>query len=217
MNDYYETLGVDSEATAEEIKKAYRKRANEVHPDKGGSKEEFAELSIAYKVLSDPESRKKYDQTGIDDDMADEVKAAIKFVQDQFATISKELCSAIKDAKTIEMSNFNIQARVRKYTSKKIMEETDQIALCESAIAALQKLKPKVKFKKRKKSKCSRDLFSAVNKELEENVRNSKAQHEANLKMLKIALSILDDYSDVPATSDEEIQRRMSLQEVISL
>lgn len=206
MNDYYDVLGVSDEATTDEIKKAYRKKANKLHPDKGGSKEEFAELSIAYKTLSNPESRKKYDNTGIDDEMADEVKAAIAFVRDQFVTITKELCAAFKDDVPAALDNFSIQAKVRKYVSRRVLEETNQIKYCDVAIKMLQALKPKVKFKKTKKSKCKRDLFSAANAELEENARNSKAQHEANLKMLKVALSILDDYQDVKIYKEEEIK-----------
>lgn len=202
MSDYYETLGVDQEATTEEIKKAYRKKANELHPDKGGSEEEFAELSIAYKVLIDPDQRKKYDSVGIEDQMADEVKAAINFIHDQFITITKELCTVYKNSAEIEFNDVNIQARVKNYISKRMFEETQQIELCDVAIKTLQKLKPKVKFAKKKKSKCSRDLFSAANAELEENARNSKAQHEANFKMLKTALSILEDYSDVKVKAE---------------
>ena len=66
--DYYKTLGVEKTATADEIKKAYRKLAKKYHPDKNpGSKpseEKFKEISEANEVLSDPEKRKKYDQLG---------------------------------------------------------------------------------------------------------------------------------------------------------
>lgn len=62
--DYYKTLGISKTATKDEVKKAYRKRAMETHPDQGGKKEEFAEVSEAYECLSNAERRQVYDQYG---------------------------------------------------------------------------------------------------------------------------------------------------------
>lgn len=66
--DYYEVLGVDKSATPEEIKKAYRKKAIQYHPDKNpGDKEaeeKFKEAAEAYDVLSNPDKRSRYDQFG---------------------------------------------------------------------------------------------------------------------------------------------------------
>jgi len=66
--DYYEILSVAKTATAEEIKKAYRKKAIEFHPDKNpGDKtaeEKFKEAAEAYEILSDPQKRQRYDQFG---------------------------------------------------------------------------------------------------------------------------------------------------------
>lgn len=68
FKDYYAILGVSKTASAEEIKKAFRKLAVKYHPDRNpgdkASEERFKEISEAYEVLSDPEKRQKYDQFG---------------------------------------------------------------------------------------------------------------------------------------------------------
>ncbi|MBO7240558.1 MAG: molecular chaperone DnaJ [Bacteroidaceae bacterium] len=73
--DYYEVLGVDKSATADAIKKAYRKKAIQYHPDKQQGKTEaekkeaeemFKEAAEAYSVLSDPDKKARYDQFGFE-------------------------------------------------------------------------------------------------------------------------------------------------------
>src|SRR5881275_999780 len=65
--DYYASLGVDRNASEDDIKKAYRKLARKYHPDvskEANAEERFKELSEAYETLRDPEKRAAYDQLG---------------------------------------------------------------------------------------------------------------------------------------------------------
>lgn len=68
---HYETLGVEPDATAEEIKRAYRKAALEHHPDRNQDDPEaatvrFKKVVAAYEVLSDPKKRAEYDRPAVD-------------------------------------------------------------------------------------------------------------------------------------------------------
>ncbi len=62
--DYYEVLGIGKEASADEIKKAFRRAAVEHHPDRGGDEAKFKEINEAYEVLKDSSKRQRYDQFG---------------------------------------------------------------------------------------------------------------------------------------------------------
>ena len=67
MADFYETLGVSRDANSDEIKRAYRKLARELHPDINPDpavQERFKEVTAAYDVLSDPQKRQQYDLGG---------------------------------------------------------------------------------------------------------------------------------------------------------
>lgn len=78
--DYYKVLGVEKNATQEDIKKAYRKLARKHHPDLNPNDKEahkiFQQVNEANEVLSDPEKRKKYDQYGKDWQHADQFEQA---------------------------------------------------------------------------------------------------------------------------------------------
>jgi curved DNA-binding protein len=80
FKDYYQILGVNKNATDDEIKKAYRKLARKLHPDLNPNDKEahkkFQEINEANEVLSDPEKRKKYDQYGKDWQHAEQFEQA---------------------------------------------------------------------------------------------------------------------------------------------
>ena len=78
--DYYKVLGLDKNASTEDIKKAYRKLARKYHPDlnpdNAEAKKKFQQINEANEVLTDPEKRKKYDQYGENWKHADQFEQA---------------------------------------------------------------------------------------------------------------------------------------------
>lgn len=85
----YDVLGVHKDAEAIEIKKAYRRKSKEHHPDRGGDKDEFAEVAHAYEVLSDPIRREKYDRTGVSKDVPFGLKLSSLMDKTLFAVLKK--------------------------------------------------------------------------------------------------------------------------------
>jgi curved DNA-binding protein len=83
--DYYKALGLEKNASADDIKKAYRKLARKLHPDLNPNDKEagkkFQQINEANEVLSDPEKRKKYDQYGEDWQHADQYEQAARSQQ----------------------------------------------------------------------------------------------------------------------------------------
>lgn len=67
MADYYDKLGISRNASASEIKQAYRRKAKDMHPDKGGDPKTFQEINEAYDTLKDPKKKQMYDQYGTSD------------------------------------------------------------------------------------------------------------------------------------------------------
>jgi DnaJ family protein A protein 2 len=63
----YEVLGISKDASSDEIKRAFRKRALQCHPDKGGDHEDFKKINEAYEILKDPGKKKMYDEFGTTD------------------------------------------------------------------------------------------------------------------------------------------------------
>ena len=61
MENYYDILGVSETATQEEIKKAFRTKSKELHPDRGGDEEQFKKVNEAYSTLSDEGKKQEYD------------------------------------------------------------------------------------------------------------------------------------------------------------
>lgn len=85
----YDDLGVEGDASADEIKKAYKERSKENHPDKGGDNDVMVRINKAYGVLGDKEKRERYDRTGQEEDLGFDVRFG-GFVQSLFMGLIDE-------------------------------------------------------------------------------------------------------------------------------
>ena len=116
-DDLYQTLEVDRDAKPKEIKTAFRKRAKETHPDQnGGQDAEFKDVVLAYGILSDPNKRDQYDQTGEADThterdvAAERAKAWLGDVFNQFyEKLKEEIIYIDLEGKFLEVQNGEVE------------------------------------------------------------------------------------------------------------
>ena len=141
MKDYYEILGVDSNATAEEIKSAHRKLVKKHHPDKNGGEhsEEFIDIQRAYDVLSDEKERAFYDEYGFPQDDND-----IKKIQ---ALVADMLCRFIQKnippTQIIHEMERELEAGVANFTEELHAQEAivDKFRAQKDSLRATEELK----------------------------------------------------------------------------
>lgn len=180
MKNPYQTLGVDKDAPASEVRKAYRRKAKRAHPDAGGSAAEFSELSRALAILINPKKRKEYDTTGTVDERPDNEQA------DAVGIILGIMMSAI--AKHGERClKVDLVKEVAK-ACKQIIENNEEM---KSQLAAKIATGRKVMARLKRKKKGPTFLLLAMERAIEAqtepliNINKTIAQHDAALKMLK--------------------------------
>lgn len=130
----YETLGVNPDASAAEIKRVFRKKAESAHPDKrGGSHEEMSSLNEAYKTLIDPKRRLLYDKTSETQQRPeeDEIRAMVM--------------SAFMDA--LQKDAPDVLMHARKFIEKSKQTSENGIAQLKEAIKQLKKRRKKIRTK----------------------------------------------------------------------
>ena len=153
--DYYETLGVGRDASADDIKRAFRRLAMEFHPDRNsepGAEARFKEINEAYEVLSDQERRATYDRfghAGLDGNMGSrgfEGFGPFGGFGDIFDSLMEDLTNSIDGVMTLAGNNFRDQIefankRIEEFDSRleaKRQRLENQFAAMEAALARLQ-------------------------------------------------------------------------------
>lgn len=180
----YETLGVDPDASLKDIDKAYRKASLKHHPDRGGDAERFKEINEAYEVLSDPERRQYYDETGQTSKRDDKRQAAERIIA---AMVAEAFSQDVRDS--IRWMCERIAARRSDHESAKDKLQTGAKKL-ESRIAAFEEANAKTK------NTGSREFILEILRAGLIDINAEIAMHEANAEMLTIALTLLNDLKD---------------------
>ena len=136
--DPYSTLGVPRDANEATIRRAFRKQARRAHPDGGGSDDAFNQLKNAYDILSDPERRRRYDQTGETEQSPPNPREA-KIIE--VLSIGLDLALFKLASKPQEGRNINILQLTLLEIEEKRKEWTNQRANYQQALAVSEQLK----------------------------------------------------------------------------
>ncbi len=176
----YETLGVDRDASPEDIRSAYRKRAKETHPDAGGTTEQFQAVAVAHRILSDDEKRRTYDQTGQIDDAPDNTEAMAAELIEEF------LAMAVNDpnAKYLDL------VIIMKDSIKKSMDE----GAAQMGKMIAQEARARDLLRRFKTDKAKNTIAMLLNRRLA-SIRKSMTAMERRMKAHERALAIIGDYS----------------------
>lgn len=177
----YETLEVDTKATQNEIKNAYRNKAKKSHPDKGGDKKEFTLIAIAYRVLSDSKKREYYDRTGSKDDVLTIDKKADGLLQTIFSDI-------IKKFSVEKIPNIDVIKEIKESLNATLNGLDDKKKKTIKKQKSLEKIIKKIKHK---------DVHNSLSSVIEQEINNETNQIksiEEGKEIVKIAKNKIKDY-----------------------
>lgn len=188
--NYYEILGVATDATLEQIKAVHKKLVKKYHPDtKHGDKEKFLNVQHAYDILKDPEKREHYDKTG--NDYVPE--------EDNTLEIIATLFNALIDSdKPIE----NYVETIKEALQFTIKEANSQIERINKDINKFRRLQKRLK--KKKGSADDTDFFfTALNSKIIKNEDRKKRAQSTVADTYK-ALKMMETYEDTGEPGSEE-------------
>ena len=178
--DFYTILDLEKDASADDIKKAFRKKAKENHPDReGGSDEMMATINQAYGILSDPEKRSRYDTTGSFGDMPNLEQQAESLIMTMFSRcmasrISGSIVWQVKQGIAAEHEALKTQSIQMKHQS-------DMLAARRKTI----------------KAPSAKNLAHMVVDQQIQTINQMLQQKKDQMEIYTKALEIVEDYEDI--------------------
>lgn len=180
-DDLYGVLDLDKSASQDAIKKAYRKKAKSAHPDAGGSQSAFEKISRAYMVLSAPDKRAKYDQTGEIEDGADNSG------QVPLMMLSELMKQVIAQA-DIDVT-VDVVAKMRECLDSRLRDVEQKLTHLRKDVKRLSKLASRFH------SKGQRNFLRDVVTKKVAQINLAIAEGEGVARHMKAAKELLQDYS----------------------
>lgn len=184
---HYETLGVKKDATAAEIKAAYRRLARKYHPDvckEAGATDKIAAINWAYATLSDPERRARYD-LGEEDLSAASPEELLR--QRALQEVAALVIAAIEGCPNIEM--VDMVADMRGAVRRSMTPELEAIERIKARIRKHEKARIRIKHTGEGPSML--DSVIAANIEA---LGRGIAMHQGKIDLAKAVLAVLEDY-----------------------
>jgi curved DNA-binding protein CbpA len=184
--DPYEILGIARAATAAAVKAAYRQKVQHVHPDRGGDPEDFILVVRAFDLLSDPDSRRLFDETGIidDDGVRNYRREVAHILADMFDTAVE---TAIATGLGLDTVNFIDQMAVAVETG--LDDARVQLARTDREIGSLQGLRARIR-----RTDFDRNLFAERLDTQITSKTTQRTQIKHRVAMLETALLELGNY-----------------------
>lgn len=186
----YKDLGVDKDTPTEDIKKAYRNKSKETHPDKGGSNEEFDKVRKAWLILSDPAKRKEFDETGTVNER-NEQDLIYQDIAHLFFTVIEKKKNRIKQTNIIDDIMF-------------IVDKTIEDAEYKLSLNAAN-LKYHEGLRNRITTKSKGNIFESMIESRIQQVMNEKSALDNSINKYNSIKGILEMYScEVELNDDKE-------------
>ena len=179
--DPYEELGLEQSATADDVDRAFRKRAKRHHPDAGGDAARFGALVRAAKILRDGDSRKRFDETGaVDESVIDNERSQVLLY------ISTVLFRVIDS--TEEIWRYDVITMMKRAIADDMTNARAQIAALTKRVTKLERLRGRFFAGKQ-------DVMTAMLDAQIASLRAPVANVEAGLVRLGVALDIVSDHT----------------------